>query len=672
MAGRKRLGLFLGAGASLATPSSLPTFQNIKASWISKLAQLIAYLPDDRKDFLLPLIDQTPPEVMFQMIDEVDRANLLKALDVILYWDKKPNANHLIAAEVIKRGGVVWTTNFDTLIEEAFNISPIDCSQVAFNAFNPTPFLEPRIRLLKPHGTLAVPRSLIFRSNDVLRNLPSPVQQRLKQDVGECFFAILGYSGADVDMYPLLRNALEINGDAIWFCLREDEKKLKERFLQANENGNLVFVGSDNPSISFWKWAESLGLLISTPNWLSPKPDIFALEILLDNPIVQANLFQRLRAFDVASAILKPSVFQSRKATLGYLRAIRYQYKPIGMLFAFFWYSLQVLIPTKTDKALYSLSYLAFDSGRYATGKLISGFNLKNASIKRRIQHAACLRMLGEYKRTEYILRSSLDKAVSSGDANEEARVTFELAITLRWMGREEEAISVIQSMSRDRILHADPNWEGWLKFEEGTCLSLKGELFEAFIDAERAEEIFNSIKYTQPLGLIDTKILKCTLARLKGNTTMAKSIIKEIRAELVPNRLGRRLFSEEALSFEEAEVARQEVRYDIAERLYRSLLSSKSRLHVNHGNLGLAELDRAKGNHQSAALLAEKSLQGYSDLNSLCGVNNAILTLVLCDKLTWNDGEAIAKATGYILPGNSLKGLLFGFAPSNRALNLP
>jgi hypothetical protein len=359
----------LGAGASLAKPSNLPTFKHILNSWIGKLADVTEILPDkERQSLLRQRIADTPPEVIFQSIDECKRQDLQKALSFTFNSETMPNTNHYIAAEVIRRGGVVWTTNFDVLVERASKIPPEDRSLIAFDHNDAVAFTNPNIKLLKPHGTIAVPESLIFRSKDVLRPLPDPVRQRLGQDVAGHFFVIIGYSASDVDLQPLLRQAIETAGDALWFCQPSEEGRLRDRFRQASQKHNIQFNISANPSCEFWKWARSEGLLSEVPDCLLSTPNVSALEVLLDDAIVLAKWFQRLRSFDVASQILKPRVFRHPRTVFSYLRSLRYQYHPLGTLSALSWYLLETMNPRTRDSGLYSLSYLAFDAGRYSLG----------------------------------------------------------------------------------------------------------------------------------------------------------------------------------------------------------------------------------------------------------------------------------------------------------------
>ena len=102
-----------------------------------------------------------------------------------------PNLNHsVLAAMLDRRLARVVTTNFDELIE-AQRLSPGD-----------------RAGLLKPHGTFSAPAEMAIRLSQIGRGIVSPrIGRALAEALRGRDLLVVGYSGSDLDIRPLLRTA---------------------------------------------------------------------------------------------------------------------------------------------------------------------------------------------------------------------------------------------------------------------------------------------------------------------------------------------------------------------------------------------------------------------------------------------------------------------------------
>lgn len=307
----KPICLFLGAGASF--PSGLPTFHDIRAHWVVRINDslfglLTGKYDDMYKKRLLKEVFNIPTEFLFQTVDKFYPSRLQEAF-LKVFNSTKPNLNHRIAAQIFSNGGVIWTTNFDTLVEQACGVLPTDASKVAFNPRDAESFLNMKIRLLKPHGTLSDPSSWVFRSKDVLRRAPEQIAERLKHDVKSCFSIFLGYSASDIDIRPILFEALREGGEGIWFCMKGEKRHLTHLLSDAVEENRLVVIEHSNPSIEFQEWARQKGITEDNhENHIGKMNDLNDLLSLLEEGCVVAELLSHIHAYDLACDILKPYI----------------------------------------------------------------------------------------------------------------------------------------------------------------------------------------------------------------------------------------------------------------------------------------------------------------------------------------------------------------------------
>lgn len=669
------IALFLGSGASRSSPSNLPTFSEMRTEWVGVISRAITHLVDvHRQEGLKKRIRETPPEALLQVIDQVSSGRLMETLKRILDDSAVPNIVHEVAAKLISNGGTVWTTNFDLLVERAAGLLPND-SVIAYNQAASASFLDPRVRLLKPHGTLFVPNTLMFRSRDVLRPTNDAVRERLVSDLCTHLFVFIGYSASDLDLRPILRDHLNDSKGIIWFCFDGEDDGLRERLSLGRKNTAVEFRTSSSPIKVFLQWAYEQKLVIAPGSISQEAIDLSSLGDLLNEPLILARLFQRLRAFDISRRVLQKVIKKKPRAVFTWINMLRYERHPMGILAAVIWRGLQSLSPKKSTRehALYSLSYLAFEGGYYRLGAYVAKVGLSTPSFERRIQHSACLRMLGKFDKALQELALIEWQSELLADANQEVRLLFEKAMSLRWSGREQEAIELIVAADASRVTHADPTWRGWLAFELGTCLSLRYpevELDRAYQQARSAENIFVPILSTQPAGLLNTHLLYSSLNRLSGDWDSAIQQLETFRERI--RGLAGEAFLNGAATFEEGELARYNGQSKVARQRYETLLQSKSPLHRAHGRLGLAEMNRDMGLLRDGAQEAWKALGDYQRIGCRWGECQSLLTLVLCGDLSWNTAEARARDTGYAIPCGNLRALYVSARDDVRVLNLP
>ncbi|MFX0063060.1 MAG: tetratricopeptide repeat protein [Candidatus Hermodarchaeota archaeon] len=129
---KKKYSFLAGSGISLDPPSSLPTGYNFTKMILEQLVPaelkdvILTYTNPEREDMLSPgdfLRFEQIMEILYNTFDPN-----LNVLDVFGYCDK-PNLNHLLLARLISQEHIVFTTNFDSLIEHALLALKADLSR---------------------------------------------------------------------------------------------------------------------------------------------------------------------------------------------------------------------------------------------------------------------------------------------------------------------------------------------------------------------------------------------------------------------------------------------------------------------------------------------------------------------------------------------------------------
>jgi hypothetical protein len=157
------IAILVGAGVSIPAPSLLPSGKDFMRSILRRMtpegvdmAKVMGLLERPSEGLSRPG-EYLRFELMMARLQEIDPN--LEILD-FLAAAKEPNDNHFALAELIRKGCLVMTTNFDSLIERAFDCrrgsEESSLTVVASDADFPDSGLPPRARptLWKLHGTV--------------------------------------------------------------------------------------------------------------------------------------------------------------------------------------------------------------------------------------------------------------------------------------------------------------------------------------------------------------------------------------------------------------------------------------------------------------------------------------------------------------------------------------
>ena len=293
--------LVLGAGASLGGEAGLPLFKQIRSHIVDSL------LPSDgldpRDDLFESFVEKMAPESFFHtfVTAQVDVVGAL--VETFNANAPEPNAVHRACASLLAGGATAWTTNYDTLLEEACR----DLGRPAAVWASPEP-RSSRHDLAKPHGSLP-PRSngtwpaqpapnLVFETSHLLADLPETWADAIVGDVAGRGIVLVGYSGADVDIAPHLARALDAAEWTAWFAMPREAALLERRYdlrSRSGPPGDPPLMLSPNPSESFLEWLGKNGLMSPVePCPANRRPSLAGFDDISFPDLVRADVLANL------------------------------------------------------------------------------------------------------------------------------------------------------------------------------------------------------------------------------------------------------------------------------------------------------------------------------------------------------------------------------------------
>jgi tetratricopeptide (TPR) repeat protein len=239
---------FLGAGASVASPTSLPAFPSLAESSLASVgwSQLKhEWIRDGFPSFGDPR-KSVSPEVLFGIL----QASQSEYADVIARAlnTSMANACHRVAANVMKSGGMVWTTNVDCAVEGACDFEPRRFGRTlgggtyaASLQSNPLsgPLLSPLEplrsaelgNLVKFHGSCEDWHTLAFTDRQLMTPLPTDESKILSSFAVGRKLVIYGYAGTDADLADLLERTIENASSVHWFEPSSESREDIRRFF---------------------------------------------------------------------------------------------------------------------------------------------------------------------------------------------------------------------------------------------------------------------------------------------------------------------------------------------------------------------------------------------------------------------------------------------------------
>lgn len=217
--------LFLGAGASVGAPASLPAFPALSAGVLQGMGWHLVEGDDGvtrwvharYPSFAAP---QMAPEVLFGTLRSFQVEFAQEVAEVL--GRARPNAAHRVAAAVLRQGGCVWTPNVDQAVEAAcadLGFTPPVAGRAAGRAAD---LLQPLRSagpgtLVKFHGTVAAPQTLAFTDRELIAPLADADASHLAELSRGRLVVLYGYAGADADLADLLDMVFRETTRILWF-----------------------------------------------------------------------------------------------------------------------------------------------------------------------------------------------------------------------------------------------------------------------------------------------------------------------------------------------------------------------------------------------------------------------------------------------------------------------
>lgn len=216
---KRPFNVFLGAGISKNRPSNAPLWSEL---CISLTDAIIAAIRHERWPGFDGLPDYTNiigsysfrPEHFWQLILRQTSIEFVsKCFEVLSSGE--PNSTHISIAKRFTTGNIrnIITTNFDEYIEGSLGSE----YSYVFDNESATRLSQREVLervLVKIHGTLSHPKSLIFTLYDTIKLAPS-LTSLFPDLLGNIPLVIAGYSGNDDDLLPIIERHIQDLPDVI-------------------------------------------------------------------------------------------------------------------------------------------------------------------------------------------------------------------------------------------------------------------------------------------------------------------------------------------------------------------------------------------------------------------------------------------------------------------------
>jgi SIR2-like domain len=583
--------VFAGAGASMSPPSGLPGFLELRAAVLD--AAGIDPPGDERRD-LAP-----EPFLAALAASGVDVEGwLFEALS-----GGEPNAVHVAIARMVVRGAKVWTVNFDELIETAYQRDvgrPID--RVAWPR---SPTLN--AVMLKPHGTL-YGEGLIVRSQQLVSRVSPAWSDILREHALGKVVVLIGYSGRDVDLAPILDEAFEGAKEVIWFDFDDAGEQERKRQLLARTSraGLLELPHTSAPARSFIDWcisnsgirlpADSLLVALETPRRIPrvPRPEItplapaMILDLLGDHRGARRTLIKYLlRAPSRRAAnLLLSHILNHAGATTADAFAIVQLLPPLTSPLR----TLRVRVRRKRVTAYHRC-------GRYRTVLFMTRRPRPTDTSSEVGVRAASLRGLGRIGDAIETGAEAIEVARDEGHPARLVHAVYQYTVALTVAGRAEEAEAILRRDLRGLAELTNSRWLAWSRYIAGNLALLRREplaALDAFSAAEalfRLESLYDAVRST-----LENRLIANRLAEDKEAFDETLSKLQTLRGDRSLRNgwryIHRPRFGQGCVRFEEAELSRVVLRDQLtAARGYAQLQRSGNVLLGILGLLGQAAL---------------------------------------------------------------------------------
>ena len=249
--------MFCGAGISIPGNSSAPGFLDIRNNLIIGIAESLTkrgIIGEREKHFIIKAVQELsfnklniPPEMIFSsLVESFGETIISKVLRCLN--EGTPNENHIairhLATQPSTRLQAIITPNFDTFIEQVLYGLP-------YTVYLPGIFQKGLgLPIVKPHGSLNEISSIMITLEDLWSPVTQSSREMIKQIVSDRTVVVIGYSGMDSDLFPLLAYGGRYwNTQIVWVLWNQTALNSKVKIIQLALGDNCVVLDGQEKNI---------------------------------------------------------------------------------------------------------------------------------------------------------------------------------------------------------------------------------------------------------------------------------------------------------------------------------------------------------------------------------------------------------------------------------------
>ena len=264
-------GLAIFCGAGISKNSGIPLARETNR-------HILEVLKIDDKD-INELNNNIPFEAFMEIISDYGNLPTDFSRSILdMYNHSKPNINHLVIAKLAKEGFIktIITTNFDTLIEDAFKLEGwiekenynVYCREDELIWEN---FYNDKVNIFKIHGSSSDKESIRI----TLTSIANKSFSQKRKDLIDFLFSsgphntvlVLGYSCSDIDLVPCISSISSSNKNIIFI---HHKTGLPINSIDMHDVEQMGDMYKKNPFTNYNKCT-----------WLAADTDIFFKEIIV-------------------------------------------------------------------------------------------------------------------------------------------------------------------------------------------------------------------------------------------------------------------------------------------------------------------------------------------------------------------------------------------------------
>ncbi len=505
--------IFVGAGISV--DSGCPLFKDF---WLAFLKAGLAYakLPDSHQlaSDASRLMEVFPPEQLLyrlQTAGRPERQSLVSTLLRYLRDGRLPNANHVALSMMLMAGAQVWTTNYDTLIEDA----PGD-DRFHVIAWPESPQCScSKPHIMKPHGSFQPggpdQQHLIFDSAAVL-DMRDDWKEAFAQSLAGRHVIVAGQRGQDIDLMPvLMEQAQHEIQSGVWYEFAGENREALKRKVPSFD-----LPDCDNPSKALQAHCSRL-LHESIPAISDVKPPekgeaVEAVEAV-DFPyshLAAAVILDHFDSPDLVRRELAASIRHDRLA-LKFMAARRFTRSQVfdnphisRPAQALSKHLLRIPLRRVSRQAwrlyvLAAMTHVSADVGAEIS-KAVRRGEAAHWPFPLRVSAASSLKLTGPLGPVFELLPEA---DLTRQDPSIRGFAVYTLLWTLRNVGDLDGWTKLWDAESASAAMF-DPNWAAWIRLEQALFACMLGNGHEALTALQSAEIQFAAKRKRHPLFVFE------------------------------------------------------------------------------------------------------------------------------------------------------------------------